>query len=109
MATFLSEDLNEVEVVWEQEARLVGFDFTSTGVETRWVEFKDGDSTKSVIPVPPGSHVGQSGLFEPYPGGLSVESLRGDGTLIANVYYEPREDVVAAIEELDGPDTPSGE
>ena len=94
MATFLSENLNESEVVSESEANLTGYALTSTGVETRYVAFKDGDATKSVIPVPAGSHVGLTGLLESYPAGLSVESLVGDGTLIANIFFEPREDVL---------------
>lgn len=101
MATFLSEDLNEREVVSESEANLTGYALTSTGVETRYVAFKDGDSTKSVIPVPAGSHVGLTGLLEAYPAGLSVESLLGDGTLIANIFYEERTEIVATLEEVE--------
>ncbi len=43
-----------------------------------------------MIVVPPGEERSISGLNEPYPNGLSVESLAGDGTLIANVFYEER-------------------
>jgi hypothetical protein len=42
-----------------------------------------------MIVVPAGEERSISGLNEPYPNGLSVEST-GDGTLIANVFYEER-------------------
>ncbi len=99
MATFLSEDLSERETVSEEAARLTGYSLTSTGVQNRSVAFVDGGDVISVINVPAGKHVGISGLFEPYPGGLSVESLDGDGMLTANVYWEPRGEIVEELEE----------
>ncbi|KKL66883.1 hypothetical protein LCGC14_2140510, partial [marine sediment metagenome] len=35
-----------------------------------------------------------SGLDEPFPSGLAIESLTGDGKLTANVFYEVREPIV---------------
>lgn len=43
-----------------------------------------------MIVVPPGEERSIMGLNEPYPNGLSVESLTGDGTLVANVFFEER-------------------
>jgi hypothetical protein len=86
--SFLSENLNEPEVVSEGSTTLTGYDLSNTGAESRHVGFKDGDAVSRMIVVPPGSHVNRSGLSVPYPGGLTVESLTGDGTLIANVDYE---------------------
>ena len=93
MTTFLSEDLNAREEITPGPARLQGWSFTSTGVKDRYVAFKDGDRTVSIIVVPQGQERSISGLNEPYPDGLSVESLTGDGTLIANVFYEDREPI----------------
>lgn len=97
MSTFLSENLNEPEVVNEGATMLTGYDLSNTGAESRHVGFKDGDAVMRMIVVPPGSHVNLSGLSIPYPGGLTVESLTGDGTLVANVDYESSE-----VEEPDG-------
>ena len=99
MATFLSENLNENETVHDGPSRLVGYEIANTGTKERFVAFKDGDHTHLMLVVPPQDSKNIIGLFEPYPEGLSVESLTGDGTLVANVFYEPREDVV---EEPDG-------
>lgn len=88
MASWLSENLNKRETVSEDPVRLNGYSLTATGVETRFVAFKDGDLTKPLIVVPPGTEVSISGLNEPYPNGLAVESLIGDGKLVANVFYE---------------------
>ena len=97
MSTYLSENLNEREVVHGGPARLHGYSLTSTGREPRYVAFIDGDRTAALIVVPAGEERSISGLNEPYPAGLAVESLRGDGTLIANVFYEEREPVIAAL------------
>ena len=90
MATFLSENLNESEVVNDGATRLHGYSLTATGTEDRYVTFMGGEQ-KSVIVVPAGREVSLSGLNEPFPDGLSVESKVGDGKLIANVGYESRE------------------
>ena len=94
MATFLSENLNENETVHDGPSRLVGYELANTGSDERFVAFKDGGHTHIMVVVPPQRSRSITGLFEPYPEGLSVESLTGDGTLVANVFYEPREDVV---------------
>ena len=99
MATFLSEDLNEREEITPGPARLHGWSLTSTGQEHRYVAFRDGERTASMIVIPPGPERSRGGLNEPYPDGLSVESLTGDGILIANVFYEKRDAIVAALEE----------
>lgn len=90
MSTWLSENLRDREEVTSGASRLNGWSLTSTGREPRYVAFKDGDRTASMIVVPPGEERSISGLNEPYPNGLAVESLTGDGTLIANVFYEER-------------------
>lgn len=97
MSTYLSENLNEREVVHDGPTRLHGWSLASTGVEHRFVAFKDGDRTTLMVVVPPGEERSISGLNEPYPDGLAMESLTGDGTLIANVFYEKREPVIAAL------------
>ena len=89
MSSWLSEDLNERVEVVAGAARLNGWSLTNTGTELRYVAFKDGDRTASMIVVPAGEERSISGLNEPYPNGLAVEST-GDGTLIANVFYEER-------------------
>ncbi len=72
--------------------RLNGWSLTSTGTEHRFVAFKNGEGeTITMVVIPPGEEVRISGLNEPYPTGLSVESLTGDGRLVANVFYEVRE------------------
>ncbi len=91
MSSWLSEDLNEREEISASAARLNGWSLTSTGNQHRYVAFKDGDRTVSMVVVPPGGERSISGLDEPYPNGLSVESLTGDGMLIANVFFEARE------------------
>lgn len=98
MASWLSENLNKREEVTSAAARLNGWSLTSTGTEHRYVAFKDGDRTASMIVVPPGGERSITGLNEPYPNGLSVESLTGDGTLIANVFYEAREPIEEGAE-----------
>ena len=90
MSTWLSENLSEREEISSGATRLNGWSLTSTGREPRYVAFKDGDRTVGMIVVPPGEERSISGLNEPYPNGLSVESLTGDGTLIANVFFEER-------------------
>ena len=89
MSDFLSENLNEREVVAEGPVRLNGWSLTSTGAQHRYVAFKDGEMTRSMIVVPAGEERSISGLNVPYPRGLAVESLTGDGVLIANVFFEP--------------------
>ncbi len=90
MSSWLSENLNEREEVSAGAIRLHGWSLTSTGKEHRYVAFKDGDRTASIVVIPPGEERSISGLNEPYPNGLSVESVIGDGTLIANVFFEER-------------------
>ena len=80
-------------------ARLIGYELAATGVKERFVAFKDGEHTHLMGVVPPNDGKSITGLSEPYPDGLSIESLTGDGTLVANVFYEPREDVIAALGE----------
>lgn len=101
MTTFLSENLNEREVVAEGAVRLNGYSLKSTGVKDRYVGFWDGERIKPMIVVPAGEEVGISGLNEPFPEGLAVESLTGDGTLIANVFYEKREVLAATLGEAE--------
>ncbi len=71
MASWLSENLNEREEVTSAAARLNGWSLTSTGTEIRYVAFKDGDRTVSMIAVPAGEERSISGLNEPYPNGLN--------------------------------------
>lgn len=91
MASWLSENLNEREVITEGPARLHGWSLTNTGSQDRFVAFKDGENTGPMIVIPPGEERSISGLDEPFPEGLAIESLTGDGTLIANVFYHVRE------------------
>jgi hypothetical protein len=90
MSTWLSENLNAREEVSSGATRLNGWSLASTGREHRYVAFKDGDRTATMVVIPPGEERSISGLNEPFPNGLSIESLTGDGTLIANVFHEPR-------------------
>ncbi len=92
MASWLSEDLNERETVSTGDTRLNGWSLTNTGNEARFVAFKDGDKTGPMIVVPAGDERSFSGLDQPFPRGLAIESLEGDGTLIANVFFEVRSD-----------------
>ncbi len=107
MASYLSEDLNERETVSTGAVRLNGWSLTNTGTEARFVSFKDGDKTGPMIVVPAGDERSFSGLDQPFPNGLAIESLEGDGTLIANVFYEvrsdepPEEDVPSEPEEIE--------
>ena len=105
MAVYLSEDLNEREVVAKSLVRLNGYSFKSTGVQDRYVGFWDGERIKPMIVVPAGEQVSISGLNEPFPEGLAIESLKGDGTLIANIFYEEA-DAAAAEEEPDAAPLP---
>ena len=90
MASWLSEDLNQRETITDGPARLNGWDLTNTGNEASFVAFKEGDRTVSMIVIPAGDAKSISGLDEPYPGGLAVERVTGDGKLVANVFYEVR-------------------
>ncbi len=91
MSSWLSENLNERQTVFPGPVRLNGWSLTSTGNEHRFVAFKNGEgATVTLVVVPPGEERSISGLNEPYPNGLSVESLTGDGRLIANVFFEER-------------------
>ncbi len=90
MASWLSEDLNEREEVSAGDTRLNGWSLTSTGNEARFVAFKDGDKTGPLVVVPAGDEKNMLGLDQPFPNGLSIESLTGDGKLIANVFFEER-------------------
>ena len=104
MASWLSEDLNKRETVSTGAVRLNGWSLTNTGNEARFVAFKDGDKTGPMIVVPAGDERNMLGLDQPFPSGLSVESLTGDGTLIANVFFEVRSDVPSETEEDEPPD-----
>lgn len=86
MTTYLSENLNEREEV-SGPARLTGYSLSSTGAEHRFVAITGGGK-KIVVVVPPGETKGISGMSEPFPEGLSIESKVGDGTLVANIFYE---------------------
>ena len=90
MATWSADNLNERETIIGKPARLHGWSLTNTGRESRFVTFKDGDRTTMTIVVPAGRERNISGLNEPYPNGLAVESLKGDGTLMANVFFTVR-------------------
>jgi hypothetical protein len=90
MASYLSENLNERETITDGPARLNGWHLSNTGNEARFVAFKEGDRTVSMIVIPAGDAKSIAGLDEPYPGGLAVESVVGDGKLTANVFYEIR-------------------
>ena len=94
MASWLSENLNEREVITDGPTRLNGWSLTNTGTQARFVAFKSEEKTGPMIVVPPDEEVRISGLDEPFPDGLAIESLTGDGTLIANVFYEVREPIV---------------
>lgn len=100
MSSWLSENLHEREEVSLGPTRLIGYSLTSTGNEHRFVAFKDGDRTATMIVIPPGDEKSLSGLNEPYPRGLSVESLLGDGRLVANVFYEESARMVGPTEEV---------
>ena len=104
MASWLSEDLNEREVVATGAVRLNGWSLTNTGNEARFVAFKDGDTTGPMIVVPAGDERSFSGLDQPFPNGLAVESLEGDGTLIANVFFEVRSDEPSEEDEPSEPE-----
>ena len=99
MSSWLSENLNRREEVFSGPTRLNGYSLTSTGNEHRFVAFKDGERTTTMIVVPPGDERSLIGLNEPYPGGLSIESLVGDGRLVANVFYEDRSHIVEQLEQ----------
>jgi len=101
VATFLSENLNESESVNSGSTTLTGYALTNTGVEMSYVGFKDGDSVKRLIPVPAESHVTVAGLSLAYTEGLSIERLRGDGTLVANVDYDSTEPVAPSQDEVE--------
>lgn len=90
MASWLSEDLNKREVISKGPTRLNGWSLTSTGARDRFVAFKDGERTVIMIVVPPREEAHIQGLDEPFPHGLAIESLTGDGKLIANVFYGSR-------------------
>ncbi len=105
MASWLSEDLNERETVSTGDTRLNGWSLTNTGTEARFVAFKDGDKTGPMIVVPAGDERSFSGLDQPFPRGLAIESLEGDGKLIANVFFSERSDAPPETEE----DEPSDE
>lgn len=91
MARWVSKNLNEREVITTGPTRLNGWSLRNTGTQDRFVAFKNKGKTAPMIVVPPGETDSMSGLDEPFPDGLAVESLKGDGTLIANVFYTVRE------------------
>lgn len=90
MASWLSKNLNKREVITTGPTRLNGWSLRNTGLQDRFVTFKNKGKSGPVIVVPPGETDSISGLDEPFPDGLAVESLTGDGTLIANVFYTLR-------------------
>ncbi len=90
MSSWLSENLNEREEISAGPTRLNGWSLTNTGAKDRYVAFKNGEQTLALIVVPPREEVHIQGLDEPYTKGLAVESLTGDGKLIANVFYGSR-------------------
>ncbi len=92
MATYLSENLNEAESV-SGPTRLTGYTLKNTGTLDRYVTLKGG-SKKVVVVVPPGETVSISGMKEAFPEGLEVESLTGDGTLVASIFHEEMEPLV---------------
>ena len=99
MASWLSEDLNQRETVSTGAVRLNGWSLTNTGNEARFVAFKDGDKMGPLVVVPPGDEKNMLGLDQPFPSGLAIESLEGDGRLIANVFFEVRSDAPSETEE----------
>ena len=99
MASYLSENLNAREVISTGPTRLHGWSLTNTGNEARFVAFKSDEKTGPMVVVPAGDERSISGLDEPFPEGLAIESLAGDGTLIANVFYEIRQPIIPVIEE----------
>jgi len=109
VASWLSENLNEREEISTGPTRLNGWSLTNTGTEARFVGFKNGDKTKPMIVVPAGEVESMSGLDEPFPDGLAIESLTGDGTLIANVFFEVREPLPDMTSLKGQPLTPSPE
>ena len=90
MPTFVSENLNEPEVVNKGATNMTGYSLSNTGVETRHVGFNNGpnDPHGRIILVGPGEHVGLSGLLQSFSNGLIIESPIGDGMLVANVDWE---------------------
>ena len=94
MASYLSEDLTEREVISTGPTRLNGWSLTNTGAQDSFVGFKSEEKTGPMIVVPAGEERSLSGLDEPFPAGLAIERLVGDGKLIANVFYEVREPIV---------------
>ncbi len=104
MTTWLSEDLNERETVSTGAVRLHGWSLTNTGTQARFVAFKDEEITKPMIVVPAGEERSFSGLDQPFPRGLAIESLEGDGKLVANVFFSERSDAPPETEEDEPPD-----
>ena len=90
MPTYVSENLNEPEVVNKGATNMTGYSLSNTGVETRHVGFMNGpaDTHGRIILVPPGTHVGLTGLLQSFSEGLMIESPIGDGMLVANVDWE---------------------
>ena len=107
MASWLSEDLNERETVSTGAVRLNGWSLNNTGTEPRFVAFKDGDKTGPLVVVPAGDEKNMLGLNQPFPSGLAIESLEGDGKLIANVFFEVRSDEPLEEDEPSEPEEPT--
>ena len=101
MASWLSEDLNKREVITTGPTRLIGWSLANTGTEERFVGFKSEDKTGPMVVVPPGDEKSMSGLRLPFPFGLAIESLTGDGTLIANVFFEVRKPIAPPDDEVE--------
>ncbi|KKK94024.1 hypothetical protein LCGC14_2686980, partial [marine sediment metagenome] len=72
MATHLSENLNESEEV-SGPTKLTGYSLTNTGTMDRYVTLRGG-TKKIVVVVPPGETKSISGMAEPFPEGLTIES-----------------------------------
>jgi hypothetical protein len=92
VATYLSENLNEAEEV-SGPTKLTGYSLTNTGTKDRYVVLRGG-TKKVTLVVPPGETINMSGMSEPFPEGMTIESLVGDGTLVANIFHEEMESAV---------------
>ncbi|KKN75284.1 hypothetical protein LCGC14_0382830 [marine sediment metagenome] len=55
MSSWLSENLNEREIITAGPTRLNGWSLTNTGTQDRFVAFKNEEITKPMIVVPTGA------------------------------------------------------
>jgi len=86
VATYQSDNLNEAEEV-SGPTKLTGYSLTNQGTRDRYVVLRGG-TKKITLVVPPGETVNMSGMAEPFPEGMTIESLKGDGTLVASIFHE---------------------